>query len=53
MKRRVTSRPVWVDNISEVVMKNESERRVGRSQRDYSLSFKLASVGEVGRGELS
>ncbi len=24
-----------------------------RSQRDYSLPFKLAVVGEVGRGELS
>ena len=31
-------------------MQDPSERR---SQRDYSLSFKLAVVGEVGRGELS
>ena len=28
-------------------------RRARRSQRDYSLPFKLAVVGEVGRGELS
>ncbi len=34
-------------------MKNEFEPRVRRSQRDYSLPFKLAVVGEVGRGELS
>ena len=34
-------------------MKNDSEPRVRRSQRDYSLLFKLAVVGEVGRGELS
>ena len=33
-------------------MKNESELRARRSQRDYSLPFKLAVVGEVGRGEL-
>jgi len=35
------------------VMKTEFEPRVRRSQRDYSLPFKLAVVGEVGRGELS
>ena len=34
-------------------MKNPSTPRVRRSQRDYSLPFKLAVVGEVGRGELS
>ena len=34
-------------------MENPSEPRVRRSQRDYSLPFKLAVVGEVGRGELS
>ena len=34
-------------------MQNPSEARVRRSQRDYSLPFKLAVVGEVGRGELS
>jgi hypothetical protein len=34
-------------------MKNPSEPRERRSQRDYSLPFKLAVVGEVGRGELS
>jgi transposase-like protein len=34
-------------------MKKEFEPRVRRSQRDYSLPFKLAVVGEVGRGELS
>jgi transposase-like protein len=34
-------------------MKNEFEPRTRRSQRDYSLPFKLAVVGEVGRGELS
>ena len=33
-------------------MKNEFEPRARRSQRDYSLPFKLAVVGEVGRGEL-
>jgi len=35
------------------VMKTEFEPRVRRSQRDYSLPFKVAVVGEVGRGELS
>jgi transposase-like protein len=34
-------------------MKTEFEPRARRSQRDYSLPFKLAVVGEVGRGELS
>ena len=34
-------------------MKTPFEPRVRRSQRDYSLPFKLAVVGEVGRGELS
>ena len=34
-------------------MQNSSEPRVRRSQRDYNLPFKLAVVGEVGRGELS
>ena len=34
-------------------MKNPSEPRERRSQRDYSLPFKLAVVGEVGRGEVS
>lgn len=34
-------------------MQNPSEPRARRSQRDYSLPFKLAVVGEVGRGELS
>ncbi len=34
-------------------MKTENEPRARRSQRDYSLPFKLAVVGEVGRGELS
>ena len=34
-------------------MENPSEPRERRSQRDYSLPFKLAVVGEVGRGELS
>ena len=34
-------------------MENPSNPRVRRSQRDYSLPFKLAVVGEVGRGELS
>ena len=33
-------------------MQNPSEARVRRSQRDCSLPFKLAVVGEVGRGEL-
>ena len=32
-------------------MKNESEPRARRSQRDYGLPVKLAVVGEVGRGE--
>lgn len=35
------------------VMKTEFEACARRSQRDYSLPFKLAVVGEVGRGELS
>ena len=34
-------------------MQNPSQPRERRSQRDYSLSFELAVVGEVGRGELS
>ena len=34
-------------------MQNPSEPRARRNQRDYSLPFKLAVVGEVGRGELS
>lgn len=34
-------------------MQDPEEKRVRRSQRDYSLSFKLAVVGEVARGELS
>lgn len=34
-------------------MKTEFKPRARRSQRDYSLPFKLAVVGEVGRGELS
>ena len=34
-------------------MQNPSEPRVRCSQRDYSSPFKLAVVGEVGRGELS
>ena len=34
-------------------MQNPSEPRERRSQRNYSLPFKLAVVGEVGRGELS
>ena len=33
-------------------MKNESEPRARRRQRDYRLPVKLAVVGEVGRGEL-
>jgi transposase-like protein len=34
-------------------MQVPEEPRVRRSQRDYSLPFKLAVVGEVARGELS
>lgn len=34
-------------------MQTPEEKRVRRSQRDYSLAFKLAVVGEVARGELS
>ena len=34
-------------------MQVPEEARIRRSQRDYSLPFKLAVVGEVGRGELS
>lgn len=34
-------------------MQVPEEKRVRRSQRDYSLAFKLAVVGEVARGELS
>ena len=33
-------------------MKNPFEPRTRRSQHDYSLPFKLAVVGEIGRGEL-
>ena len=34
-------------------MQEPEAKRVKRSQRDYSLAFKLAVVGEVARGELS
>ena len=34
-------------------MQNPSEPRVRRSQRDYSLPFKLAVVSEVDHGELN
>lgn len=34
-------------------MQEPESQRVKRSQRDYSLAFKLAVVGEVARGELS
>jgi len=34
-------------------MRTEFEPRARRSQRDYSLPFKLAVVGEFGRQELS
>ena len=34
-------------------MQNKEEPHVRRSQRDYSLPFKLAVVGEVARGEVS
>jgi transposase-like protein len=34
-------------------MQVPEEKRIRRSQRDYSLPFKLAVVGEVARGELS
>lgn len=34
-------------------MQEPEEKRIRRSQRDYSLAFKLAVVGEVARGELS
>ncbi len=34
-------------------MQSPEEPSVRRSQRDYSLPFKLAVVGEVARGELS
>lgn len=34
-------------------MQVPEEKRIRRSQRDYSLAFKLAVVGEVARGELS
>jgi transposase-like protein len=34
-------------------MQNPSEPRERRSQRDYSLPFQLAVVGEVARGEFS
>ena len=36
----------------QVVMQELEAQRVKRSQRDYSLAFKLAVVGEVARGEL-
>ncbi len=34
-------------------MQEPEQKRVSRSQRDYSLAFKLAVAGEVARGELS
>ncbi len=42
-----------VDASPKVVLLNESQPDARRSQRNYSLPFKLAVVGEVGRGELS
>ena len=34
-------------------MENQAEQAKKRSQRDYSLSFKLQLVGELERGELT
>ena len=34
-------------------MENQREQRTKRSQRDYSLAFKLQVVSEVEKGELS
>lgn len=34
-------------------MKNQTEHKKKRSQRDYSLAFKLQLVGELERGELN
>ena len=42
-----------VDTFPKVVRKDPVEPRVRRRQRDDSLRFNLAVVGEVGRGELS
>lgn len=41
-----------VDVFPKVTTQNESEPCARRSQRDYSLHFKLAVVGGVGRGDL-
>jgi transposase-like protein len=45
--------PLCVDTLPKAVSTGEEGVRTRRSQRDYSLPFKLAVVGEVGRGELS
>lgn len=34
-------------------MKNIEQQRIRRSQRDYSLAFKLAVIEEVEKGELT
>lgn len=45
--------PLGVDNLPKNAAAGEEGVRTRRSQRDYSLPFKLAVVGEIGRGELT
>ena len=52
-KKPSSTAPLCVDTLSKTIITREEGVRIKRSQRDYSLPFKLAVVGEVGRGELS
>lgn len=52
-KKPFSTAPLCVDTLPKNVITKEEDVRIRRSQRDYSLPFKLAVVGEVGRGELS
>lgn len=45
--------PLSADTLTKNAVNKEESVRIGRSKRNYSLPFKLAVVGEVGRGELS
>ena len=52
-KKPSSTAPLCVDTLPKTVITREEDVHIRRSQRNYSLPFKLAVVGEVGRGELS